>query len=160
MEELDLKEFEKDFWKGWENRKTWDEIRPGELRSTIPVTLTKEMIQKFARAIGDLNPLYFDEEYARKSPFGGLIAPPSIHILLMMACTTHDDWMREPGTINAGQSWFYNVPARPGDRIRLVCKALDRFIKKDRLFVIHENVFYNQNDEVICSGRGWTIRPR
>ena len=52
--------------------------------------------------------------------------------------------------------------SRPGreTEIILVCKALDRFIRKERLFVIHENVFYNQNNEVICSGRGWTIRPR
>ena len=160
MEEFNMKSFEKDFWKDWEKRKTWDEIQPGELRATRLLTLTKEMIQKFARATEDLNPLYFDEEYAKKSRFGGIIAPPGIHSFLLAACTAHDDWMREPGTINAGQCWFYNVPARPGDKIRLVCKALDRFIKKDRLFVIHENVFYNQNDEVICSGRGWTVRPR
>lgn len=163
MEEFSTEAFakdEKDFWKGWEKRKSWDEIQPGELYPTRPVTLTKEMIQKFAQATGDMNPLYFDEEYAKKSRFGGLIAPLSIHTLFLQACTGHDYWMREPGTVNAGQSWYYNVPARPGDRIRLVCKALDRFIKKDRLFVIHENVFYNQNGEVICSGRGWTIRPR
>jgi hypothetical protein len=24
---------------------------------------------------------------------------------------------------------------------------------------VHDNVFFNQNNEVICSGRGWTIRP-
>jgi acyl dehydratase len=160
MEEFRQDTFEKDFWKDWEKRKTWDEIQPGELRPAVEVTLTKEMIQNFARAIGDMNPIYFDEEYAKKSPYGGLIAPPSIHVMLMMICTPREDWMKEPGTINAGQSWYYNVPARPGDRIRLVCKALDKFIKKERLFIIHENVFYNQNDEVICSGRGWTIRPR
>ena len=118
------------------------------------------MIQDYARAIGDLNPLYFDEEKAKKTPFGGLISPPSIHSVLLFACTPLEDWMREPGTINAGQCWYYNIPARPGDTIRLVCKALDKFIKRERLFIIHENVFYNQNDDVICSGRGWTIRPR
>lgn len=155
-----LDAFEKDFWKGWEKRKSWDEILPGELRPSNPLTLTKEMVQTFARSIGDLNPLYFDEEYARNSPFKGLISPPSIHAFLLFACTSNEDWMREPGTINAGQAWYYNVPARPGDTIRLVCKALDKFIKKERLFVVHENTFYNQNDEVICVGRGWTIRPR
>ena len=67
--------------------------------------------------------------------------------------------MRSPGTINAGQSWSYNIPARPGDTITLQARALDKFIKKDRLFVVHDNVFFNQHDEVICSGRGWTIRP-
>jgi len=160
MAELDFGRYERDFWKDSAQRKTWDEIIPGELRPSNPVTLTKGAIQKFARAVGETNPLYFDEEYARRTPYRGIIAPPSIHILLMFACTPVTDWMREPGTINAGQSWFYNVPARPGDTIRLVCKALDRFIKKERLFVIHENVFYNQHDQVVCAGRGWTIRPR
>ena len=37
--------------------------------------------------------------------------------------------------------------------------ALDKFIKRERLFVVHDNVFFNQHGEVICSGRGQTIRP-
>ena len=118
-----------------------------------------EAIQRYCRAVGDLHPLYFDEDYARQTPYGGLIAPPSIHALLMFACTPKDDWMRSPGTINAGQSWSYHKPARPGDTITLQARALDKFIKKERLFVIHDNVFFNQHGEVICAGRGWTIRP-
>lgn len=151
--------FETDFWKDDELRKTWNDIIPGEPRKTLPYTLTLEAIQKYCRVIGDLHPLYFDAEYAENTPFKGLIAPPAIHILLMFACTPADDWMRSPGTVNAGQSWSYNVPARPGDLIRLEARALDKFIKKDRLFVVHDNVFFNQQNEVICSGRGWTIRP-
>ena len=112
-------EFETDFWKDNAQRKTWDQIVPGEPRPTIPYLLTLEAIQKYCRSVNDLNPLYFDEEYARRSRYGGLIAPPSIHILLMFSCTPTDDWMRSPGTVNAGQSWSYNIPARPGDMIRL-----------------------------------------
>jgi len=151
---------ETDFWKDASRRKTWDDIVPGELRPTIPYLLTQEAIHAYCRSVGETNPLYFDEDYARRSMYGGLIAPPSIHILLMFACTPADDWMRSPGTINAGQQWYYNIPARPGDTIRMVGRALDKFIKKERLFVVHDNVFYNQRDEVICSGRGWTIRPQ
>jgi acyl dehydratase len=98
--------------------------------------------------------------YAKTTAYGGLIAPPSIHILLMFACTPADDWMRSPGTVNAGQSWSYNIPARPGDVITLQARALDKFIKRERLFVVHDNVFFNQHGEVICAGRGWTIRPQ
>lgn len=148
-----------DFWTDEKRRKVWDDIVPGAPRKTIPYLLTKEAIQAYCRSVGDLHPLYMDEDYAKASPYGGLIAPPSIHILLMFACTPMDDWMRSPGTVNAGQSWSYNVPARPGDTIQMDARALDKFIKKDRLFVIHDNVFFNQNDDVICSGRGWTIRP-
>ncbi|MDB5774446.1 MAG: monoamine oxidase [Herbaspirillum sp.] len=155
---MEAETFETDFWKDAELRKTWDDIIPGEPRKTLPYTLTLEAIQKLCIVLDDKHPLYFDAEYARQSPYKGLIAPPTIHILLMFACTPADDWMRSPGTINAGQSWSYNVPARPGDTIRLEARALDKFIKKDRLFVVHDNVFFNQHNQVICSGRGWTIR--
>ncbi|WYX29005.1 MaoC family dehydratase [Achromobacter denitrificans] len=134
--------------------------RPRRASQNHSYTLTLEAIQKYCRVVDDMHPLYFDEAYALKSPYKGLIAPPAIHILLMFACTPTDDWMRSPGTVNAGQSWSYNIPARPGDVIRLEARALDKFIRKDRLFVVHDNVFFNQNNEVICSGRGWTIRPR
>lgn len=150
---------ETDFWKDAAARKIWDDIIPGESRPTIPNILTLEAVHTYCRSVGETNPLYFDEAYAQESRWGGLIAPPSIHILLMFACTPADDWMRSPGTINAGQSWSYNIPARPGDTIALQARALDKFIKKDRLFVVHDNVFFNQHGDVICSGRGQTIRP-
>jgi 3-hydroxybutyryl-CoA dehydratase len=151
--------FETDFWKDANLRKVWDDIVPGEPRKTLPYQLTRDAIQLYCRSVGEDHPLYFDEDYAKKTPYGGLIAPPSIHILLMFACTPADDWMRTPGTVNAGQSWSYNIPARPGDTITLQARALDKFIKRERLFVVHDNVFFNQNGEVICSGRGQTIRP-
>jgi acyl dehydratase len=44
-----------------------------ELASRIAVT-------KFAGGIGDINPLWTDEEYARRSPYGAPVAPPSFVI--------------------------------------------------------------------------------
>jgi hypothetical protein len=70
----------------------------------------------------------------------------------MFSWTLADACMRSPGTVNAGQSWSYNIPARPSDVIRLEARALGKFIKRERLFVVHDNVFFNQRGEVICSG--------
>ena len=45
-----------------------------------PRTITeveKGAIRRFADAIGDSNPLYRDEQYARRTRFGGIIAPPT-----------------------------------------------------------------------------------
>ena len=36
----------------------------------------KGAIRRFADAVDDPNPLYHDEEYARKSKYGSMIAPP------------------------------------------------------------------------------------
>ncbi len=151
--------FETDFWKDAARRKVWDQLIPGEPRATVPYLLTLDAIRKYCLCVGETDPLYFDETYAKSTPYGGIVAPPSIHILLMFACTPADDWMRSPGTINAGQSWSYVRPARPGDTITLQARCLDKFIRKDRLFAVHDNVFFNQHGKVICAGRGQTIRP-
>jgi len=159
MEEFSVAGFETDFWKDAEARAGWDQLEPGRVLASRPVTITVEMIQRYARSIGDENPLYFDEAYARGSRFGGLISPPSIHALLLFACTGHDHFMRTPGTVNMGQNWFLQRPVRPGDTITLECRCLDKLIRKGKTFAIHDNVFYNQDGEVVCSGRGWTMRP-
>src|SRR6267143_950987 len=138
-----MEAFETDFWKNANLRKVWDDIVPGEPRKTIPYTLTRDAIELYCASVGEDHPIYFDEDYAKTTVYRGLIAPPSIHILLMFSCTPADDWMRSPGNV-----------------IRLEARALDKFIKRERLFVVHDNVFFNQHGDVICSGRGWTIRPQ
>lgn len=159
MEEFKPESFETDFWKAAEERAGWDDLEPGKTLETRPVTITLEMIQRYARSIGDLNPLYFDEEYAKNSHYGGLISPPSIHALFLFACTGHDHFMRTPGTVNMGQNWYLQRPVRPGDTISLEARCLDKVIRKGKIFAIHDNVFRNQHGEVVCSGRGWTMRP-
>lgn len=149
-----------DFWADEENRATWNDIQVGVERESQPVELTKQVVQRYARAIGDLNPLYFDEEYAAASRFGGLIAPPTIHVPLLFMATPITDWMRTPGTVNCGQNWYYSRPARPGDLVTLTARALDKVHRKGRLFVIHDNIFRDERGDVICTGRGWTMRPR
>jgi len=159
MEDFSVEGFETDFWKDADSRPGWDDLEPGAVLASRPVTITKEMIQRFARSIGDENPLYFDEDYARGTRFGGLISPPSIHALLLFACTGHDHFMRTPGTVNMGQNWCLQRPVRPGDTITLECRCLDKLIRKGKTFAIHDNVFRNQHGEIVCAGRGWTMRP-
>ena len=38
-------------------------------------------IMMFARSVGDANPIYHDEEYAKKTDVGGIIAPPTFCLL-------------------------------------------------------------------------------
>ena len=60
-------------------------ILTGEMRERVIATefepatfeVEKSHITAFARAIGDDNPLWNDEVAARRSRYGGLIAPPT-----------------------------------------------------------------------------------
>ena len=44
------------------------------------VTVERSRIKEFARAIGDLNPLYLDDDVGRASEFGDIIAPPTFPV--------------------------------------------------------------------------------
>lgn len=57
-------------------------------------------IMLFARSVGDPNPVYHDEEQARKSEVGGIIAPPTF----VQASAQYDpDYPLRP---KIGQPWF------------------------------------------------------
>jgi len=56
---------------------------PDEIKKLIGTSGTvkyyeveKGAIRRFAEAVNDANPLFQDEEYARKSQYGTIIAPP------------------------------------------------------------------------------------
>jgi len=49
----------------------------GQLLCTQVVEIEKGMIERFVKAMEDPNPLWGDEEFAKKTPYGTIIAPPS-----------------------------------------------------------------------------------
>jgi acyl dehydratase len=57
-------------------------------------------IMMFARSIGDDNPVYFDEEAAKKTEAGGVIAPPTF---VQASAQFDPDYFLRP---KVGQAWF------------------------------------------------------
>ena len=64
---------------------TTPELVPPETKAMIgeplgdPVSavITRREAQRYARAVGDLSPIYFDEDAARAAGYDGLVAPPT-----------------------------------------------------------------------------------
>jgi acyl dehydratase len=48
----------------------------GKTGETVIMDVEKGAIKKFADAVGETNPLYWDEDYAKNTEYGGIIAPP------------------------------------------------------------------------------------
>jgi hypothetical protein len=57
-------------------------------------------ILMFARSVGDENPIYFDEDYAKKSEAGGVIAPPTF---VQSSAQFDPDYGLRP---KIGKPWF------------------------------------------------------
>ena len=85
----------------------------------------KGAIIKFAEAIGDGNPVYNDEEAARASRYGGLIAPPTFLRSAVSARPELPFDVPFERVLDGGSDWEYFEPVRPGDRITAVSRIED-----------------------------------
>lgn len=93
------------------------------------------MIARFARAIGETNPLYFDAAYARTTRFGGIIAPPTfasrfITPLLPGEMFDFDVPLRR--ALHSDDIGENDIPIRPGDTITTTARYADVFLKQGR----------------------------
>jgi acyl dehydratase len=87
--------------------------------------IDRTAIRQYAQAISDLNPLYIDEEFAKKSEYGGLIAPPTFifdvsHDLFAEVGEDGRDLsgvtIRGLNAVRGGNEYQFLEPARPGDK--------------------------------------------
>ena len=92
----------------------FDEVQLGMTFETAPATIDKERLLAFAREYDNI-PLHTDEEYAKTTHFGGLIAPG---VMSFMAVWVKFQEIEPFGTeLLAGKStkieWL--APVFPGD---------------------------------------------
>ena len=102
------------------NKYVTDEVRKqiGMQSEARVVEVERGAIRRFAEAIGDPNPLFNDEAAARKTRFGGMIAPPTFGRSLSAAIPDVKLDMGESFRgLDGGSDWEYFEPIRPGDRI-------------------------------------------
>ena len=115
-----------------------------------PVTydVEKGAIAKFAQAIGDSNAIFNDEAAARRTRYGGMVAPPTFLRSARPAPPKVE--LRNPYSagLDGGSEWEYFEPVRVGDRITVTNKVADIYERKGRLgnmlFVVRETNYVNQ----------------
>ena len=109
-------------------------------------TLTQAMIDAYAEASGDHNPIHIDLDFARTTPMGGTIAHGMLvlsFISEMMTAAFGEAWLRG-GTLDVR----FRAPARPGDTVTARARPLEG--KDGALRYAVECV--SQADEVLISG--------
>jgi len=142
------KGFERNFFLDAEEYEVWDEAKIGEeYEAARKFDVKAEDIKAFSEAIMDPNPLFNDEEYAKKTPWGGLIAHPlfyvpiSFYCVLLGAC----NWIRSPGAYNPGQVNLFYEPFRVDDIITLKLKSTDKWIKRGKHYLRYQQDFIDQH---------------
>ncbi|WP_423920556.1 FAS1-like dehydratase domain-containing protein [Candidatus Poriferisodalis sp.] len=144
--------------------------RVGEVLSgPVTVVIDRREAQRYAYAVGDENPIYFDEAAAQAAGYRTLAAPPTyVTHAVMQPQTASDlrtDGLYRDGTgvrllVNrmmfGGEEWDFIEPVCIGDEITAVTRlaALDQKEGRKGPFVrqVRETTFVNQfGDEVARS---------
>ena len=131
-----------------------------------PVTMHVERgkIREFARAIKDDDPLYFDEEYAKREAGG--IMPPVTFLQTMGFWDDGRGRLRPPldlkRTLHGEQELEFLQPIRVGDVLTAVTQIKDMYEKPGKrggtmTFLVNETEFTNQRGEVVARLRNVTI---
>lgn len=140
-----------------------------ELESRIGVELPpmiydieRGMIQRFARAVGDPNPLWQDEDCAGKSGYGGIIAPPNFILILgfdrMLEAFISDASLT---VLHGSTELECHQPVQPGDVITVTVKIVNVRERQGKVgttvFVTFEMIYKNQRQEVVADCRQMAI---
>jgi len=134
--------------------------------------VTRTAIRRFARAIGDASPLYVDEDYARKTQWKGIVAPPTFFFTLGYYDDAPGTQLREDGrpvgteldvplpvsrTVGGASAVEFGEPIRPGDTITSTRRVADVYCKEGKsgllYFTIVETTYTNQNGEFVARER-------
>jgi acyl dehydratase len=120
-------------------------------------------ITRFASAF-DPQPFHLDEQAARDSMFGGLVASGWHTAALTMRLLVESDFDPAGGTIGAGvEELRWPRPVRPGDELRIESQVLEVRASQSRPeqgFVKLRTTTLNQNDEPVQTFIANVVVPR
>lgn len=147
----------------------------GEPSSAV---ITAKESQRYAHAFDGLNPLFFDEDFARQHGYRTIICPPTFiaHAVIQsrpVADLREDGIYRTPSgakqrpRVNArrvmfgGEEWDFLQPVYVGDTITAVTRFAGVEEKQGSsgpfVLMTNETTYTNQDGEVVARARGRSI---
>ncbi len=138
-----------------------DELRKliGVTLETIVFKVEEGAIQRYAQAIGDSNPLYNDPDFASKTKYGRLLAPPGFTGWPVKAGRPTDKLFEflvkggaPPRLLDGGVEFEFIEPVGAGDVLTATTKIANITERETRLgktmFTTVEITFVNQKGDV------------
>jgi acyl dehydratase len=124
-------------------------------------------IRRWVHAMDYPNPIHWDQEFARRSKFGGIVAPQSFVVCMDYGHGVHPACVgRIPGShlIFGGEEWwFYGPRIKPGDRLSQErrfhgYKVTDTKFAGPTMFSSGDTVHTNQHGVLVAKERSTSIR--
>ena len=131
----------------------WEDYNVGDKFETPGRTVTEAAISIMVGLGGYLAPFFLDEEAAKKTVFGGRVAPGRLTIFFMGGLEEQSEMWGETVIALMGIDKIrIKAPLRAGDTIRVEMEVTEKRETKraDRGIIIHRSVCKNQRGEEIA----------
>ena len=135
-------------------------------REYKPVTYVvgQEKIKEYVTCIGDLNPLYIDIDFAKKSKYEEIIAHPMFVVVFAkgaMDLLFNDKELNLniSRLVHGEQEFNFHKIVKANDTVKTIGKIKNIYPKGTNDFIELETKSYNQNNELVVDGI-WTFVVR
>ena len=128
----------------------YEHIQVGEELGRKEIVVTDQMIKECAKAIESTN-----SWYVGNSPYGRAIAPPTIFDNDTLRIL--DEQYQRFGSVHAKQAWEFKKPVKVGTKVTLTVHLVDKFIKRDRGWIVMELIATDEEGMELCSSRHTSI---
>ena len=132
----------------------------------LKVEIERGVIWRLAEAVDDPNPLWKNENEAKKTKYGGVIAPPALNMSQMLVAFLQEEPLLPvigTGGFEAEHESEFYAPIHAGDVITATSKLVDIYEKQGKksgrmVFYVYDTILINQRGEVVGKERGSQVR--
>lgn len=124
-----------------------ERLQTGDVVGEVAITITEVMVDAYAAAVGDSNPLFVEKDAS-----GRRIAHPELLPKVAMDSLWLPMFERMPN-IRAKQAYTYLEPVQTGLTYRATGYVADKYEKRGRLFVVFEAIFEDAKGREVLRDR-------
>jgi 3-hydroxybutyryl-CoA dehydratase len=135
--------------------RNWEDISVGEELPPVQKKITQEIINRYAVASEDPNPLHTDPEFASKTPFKGTIAHGTMCLAYVSQMMMQ--WFPHRWLTGGKMDVSFIGPARPGDVLWVKGKVKEKLEENKKKEVVFDISCENQDLKKIISGKASII---
>jgi acyl dehydratase len=124
---------------------------------------SRDSVRHWAEGIGDMNPLWTDEDRARRSAWGKTLCPPTMLYAFNRLAIGYRGGLPGVHSMFGGSDWTWYRPITWGERIHTIVKFTD-LVERPSAFAgrsfqqISEISFVTDKDETVAVARSWGFR--
>lgn len=111
---------------------SFEDLKPN-MQAMVSRTITDTDLRNFTGVSGDTNPMHLNEEYAKETPFGGIIVHGLLTASLISAVV--GTRLPGPGCIYMTQTLKFLAPVRVGDTVYATARVKELFPEKSRVLM-------------------------